>query len=124
MFDVFSKIKKTSERIRALQNCAGALYTTTLLRGTEDEPLLLTLEPKSIYVLTWINKKILYELPNTKGKVDDKYIWVRIRIATSMLNKLVEDGIITKDMSIEYHRRLTSNVRKILSEITVEDLPF
>jgi hypothetical protein len=41
-----------------------------------------------------------------------------------MLNKLVDDGIINKDISIAYHQRLITNVRKILSEINAEDLPF
>ena len=125
MFNVFSNITKMSDKIRAMQNCAGALYTMTLLRGDEDEPLYM-LKPKAVYVLTWINKKILYELPNVKytpGK-KGKYIDVRIRIATSMLNKLVDDGIIDKNISIAYHQRLITNVRKILSEINAEDLPF
>ena len=114
-----------SDKIRAMQKCAGALYTMALLQGDEDEPLYL-LKPKAVYVLTWINKKILYELPNVKYVLDKKgkYIDVRIRIATSMLNKLVDDGIIDKEIGITYHRRLITNVRRILNEINAEDLPF
>ena len=125
MFNVFSNIARMSDKIRAMQKCAGALYTMALLRGDEDEPLYL-LKPKAVYVLTWINKKILYELPNVKYVPDKKgkYIDVRIRIATSMLNKLVDDGIIDKEIGITYHRRLITNVRRILNEINAEDLPF
>ena len=122
MFDVFSNTKRMSDKIQAAKTCAGALFTMTLLQGSNEEPLYM-LKPKAIFVLTWINRKILYELPKAKH-TDAKWIWVRVRIATSMFNKLVEDGIIDKDMSIEYHRRLITNVRLILGEINTEDLPF
>lgn len=125
MFSVFSDIAKPTERINAAKNCPGALYTTMLLEDPEgeDETLVNTSNSKISYVVTWMNKKILYELPNVKQK-DDTHIWVRVRIAISMLNKLTEEGIIEKETNIRYCLRLSTNVRKILGEIHTEDLPF
>ena len=53
-----------------------------------------------------------------------KTVDVRVRIATSMLNKLVDQGIVPKNVSIAYHKRLTYRTGAILSAILVEDLPF
>ena len=127
MFSVFSNTKKVSDQIRDLKNCAGSEFQRILLAGPDDEPLYI-LKPKAIYVLTWINRKILYELPKVKECInshkDTQWVWVRVRVATAMLNKLAEEGILDKDINIEYHKRLIKNVRKILDEIYVEDLPF
>lgn len=122
MFSVFSD-KKPTEKIEAARKCPGALYTTVLLIDPEEESLIDTSNSKISYVITWINRKILYELPNVKQK-GDTWIWVRVRIAISMLNKLAEEGIVEKKANIQYCIRLSANVRKILGEIYTEDLPF
>jgi hypothetical protein len=123
MLNVFSDNQKPSDQIRMLQQCAGGVYTRLLFAGPEDEPLYI-LKPKVIDLLLWVNRKILFELPRIKTPTNVQWIGVRIRIATNMLNKLVTEGILAKEVSIEYHRRLVSNVRQILGEIYTEDLPF
>lgn len=123
MLNVFSDNQKPSDQIRMLQQCAGGVYTRLLFAGPENEPLYI-LKPKAIDLLQWVNKKILFELPKVKTQTDTQWIGVRVRIATNMLNKLETDGILSKDISIEYHRRFVSNVRQILGSIYTEDLPF
>ena len=123
MFSVFSKNMKMSDQIRELQTHAGKDFERFLLAGPEDEPLYM-LKPKVIDILKWANQKILYELPKTKDGKPPTWVGVRLRIATNMLNKEVDSGILTKETAIAYHERLTSRVRKILGEIYTEDLPF
>lgn len=121
MFSIFSNsnLKKPSEIIIEASKLGGAQYERTLLSGPEDEPLYM-LQPDIIGWLMWVNRKILYELP----KLDSRTIDVRIRIATSMLNKLVDKGSIPKNIAVTYHKRLTYRTRIILSAIWTEDLPF
>lgn len=124
MFDVFSDINmKPSEQIREYEKMAGSMFTRELLAGPNDEPLYI-LRPQAINVLVWINKNILFELPRVKNGRNAQWIGVRIRIATSMLNKLEVQNILTKDICIEYHNRLIENTRRILGAIYTEDLPF
>lgn len=118
MFSVFSD-KKPSQKIIRLKTCAGGSYTRLLIAGPEEEPLYM-LKGSAIFWLKWINKKILFELPYAS----DKTIAVRLRIATSMLNKLEETKIIPKDICLKYHERLIENSSKLVSAIRTEDLPF
>ena len=123
MLNVFSDSKlKMSEKIRELQKCAGSSYTQLLFAGEKSEPLYM-LKPELINILKWINEKILFDAPKTKN-TDPIRTGVRIRIAINMLNKQVDSGNIPKDIAIAYHERLTTRMRKILSEIWTEDLPF
>lgn len=121
MFSVFSNTNlKTSDQIRELHKCAGASFTRILIAGPEDEPLhMLKISPW----LQWVNNRILFELPKIKDN-NAQWVGVRIRIATNMLNKIEQEGILDKEICLKYHERLTSNVRKILGEIYTEDLPF
>lgn len=56
----------------------------------------------------------------------DNYITVHvyIRIFTSMLNKLVDEGIISKEIGIYYHDNLVRNTMSLISDLSTEDLPF
>ena len=68
-----------------------------------------------------------YVWERTRASEEDfisKTIAVRIRIATNMLNKLEEEGVLSKEICTKYHERFTSNVRQILEDIYTEDLPF
>lgn len=123
MFNVFSNNSKTTEELSRMQQCAGSIFDRTLFVGPDDEPLYI-LKPMVIDVLKWVNQKILYELPKVKSGKNSQWVGVRIRIATNMLNNCVDKGILTKEMAIRYHVRLTSNVKKILGNIYTEDLPF
>lgn len=124
MFSVFSNTNlKPSDKIKTLQQCAGSIYTRILFAGSEDEPLYI-LKPKVINILEWVNRRILFELPRVKNNYEAQWIGVRLRIATNLFNKMVDEGLLTKDIAIEYHQRMTSRVKEILGEIYTEDLPF
>lgn len=125
MLNVFSdNSMKMSERIQALQKCAGSSYDRLLFAGEESEPLYM-LKPELINILKWTNERILFEVPKIKKSGSFPFwIGVRIRIVTNMLNKQVDSGNIPKNIGIAYHKRLTTRMRRILGEIYVEDLPF
>lgn len=124
MFSVFSDKKKMSDKIRELQKCAGSSFTRILFAGPDDEPLYM-LKPGIINILVWVNNRILFETPKLKESGSIPYwIGVRIRIATNLLNKQVDSGIIPKEIAIAYHERMTSRIRQILGQIYAEDLPF
>lgn len=124
MLNVFSdSSKKVSEQIRAIQQCAGSSLIRDLVAGPEEEPLYM-LKPEITPWLIWINNCILFQLPRVKTHSNAQWIGVRIRIATNMLNKLEQQGILDKDVCIIYHERFTTRIRKILGDIYTEDLPF
>lgn len=132
MFSVFSNTKKPSEIIRELSLCAGSNLNRLLFSGPEDEPLYI-LKPEvlnypvnkeGLNIIEWANKNILYELPKVKSYVNHSFIGVRIRIFSNMLNKLMEENILSKDICIMYHQRLILRVKEILGKIYVEELPF
>ena len=121
MLNVFSIInaEKPSKELDGLKECSGALYNRVLFEGPEYENLSL-LKPRFLPILVWVNKKILYQLPY----IQQKTLGVRLRIATGMINKLVDEGVIPKLVGIEYHTRLVERVKLIYAAIMVEDLPF
>ena len=130
MFSVFSDIKqsgiipeidnkKPSEIIKAVAKSCGAEFNRFILCSPDDNKFYI-LAPEAIDVLRWINRRIVFEIPN----IDYRTVEVRIRIASGMLNKLVYKGIIPKNIGIIYHSRLVHRVRQILGAVNVEDLPF
>lgn len=76
--------------------------------------------PELRKVLSWISKHILYSVGIDYYMTIDVYV----RIGSSMLNKLVEDGILTKDLSIIYHDNLVRNLKDLISTMNEESLPF
>ena len=71
-------------------------------------------------VIQWINKNITLRL----GIDDYQTIGVKLRIATSMINNLADNNIISKKLSILMHMNLAFNVRGEIGRIQTEDLPF
>jgi hypothetical protein len=71
-------------------------------------------------VCIWVNKNILLQL--TK----DTYITtnVKIRIATSMINKLVMQEKFSRDCGLLAHDILVSNIRELRGILDIEELPF
>ena len=71
-------------------------------------------------VVVWVNKNILLQL--TK----DNYITtnVKIRIATSMINKCLMQEKLSKDFGIIAHDILVSNIKELQSVLRDEELPF
>jgi len=70
--------------------------------------------------LEWISRRVL----TTIGIDNYLSIGVYTRIGTSMINKLVYQGVITKGDGMYYHDNLVRNAADLLSAITEEDLPF
>lgn len=71
-------------------------------------------------LIEWFNSKIIPEF------VDMTYqtISVRIRIFTSKLNKLVENGFVDKEMAIRMHLNMTETLKSEKFLLINEDLPF
>lgn len=113
-------------RIAYNQGAKGIVENARILSsGTADEfdyDILYEVwrKPRVHDILVWINKKIVLEL----GQLDYRAIDVRIRIATNMLNKLEREGYISKNFNIDVHDRFIMNVRREISAINTEDLPF
>ena len=72
------------------------------------------------FVVRWINRKITLCI----GIETYRTLGVRMRIATNMLNKLVEDEYLSKRMAIKIHSYLCENVDNEIKLLTNEDLPF
>jgi len=71
-------------------------------------------------LIEWFNSKIIPEF------VDITYqtISVRMRIFTSKLNKLVENGCVDKEMAIRIHLNMTETLQNEKFLLINEDLPF
>ena len=71
-------------------------------------------------LIEWFNSKVIPEF------VDMTYltISVRLRIFTSKLNKLVENGCVDKEMAIRMHLNMTETLEKEKILVINEDLPF
>ena len=87
---------------------------------TSDALYKISTSPEVRKVLSWINKHVLYSVGIDYYITVDVYV----RIGSSMLNKLVEDGILTKDLSIAYHDNLIRNLKDLISTMNEESLPF
>lgn len=70
--------------------------------------------------IQWVNKKITLVI----GIEDYRTIDVRIRIATNMLNKIVWNYPEFKKLAYKIHFNLITNIRREMSAINTEDLPF
>lgn len=70
--------------------------------------------------LRWIYEKVISSILSENRATVDVYL----RISTSMLNNLVRDNIITKEISMYYHYNLIRNTNDLRLEIMFEDLPF
>lgn len=75
---------------------------------------------ESINWLHWVNEKITLNI----GKECYTTLDVRVRIATSMLNKLVDKELIRLEDAILIHLNLTENLRMETWIVITEDLPF
>lgn len=86
----------------------------------DDESYTIAVNPQLRETMLWITKHIL----TTIGKDTYLTINVYIRIGTSMLNKLVDNGVISKELGIYYHDNMVANTADLISELSLEELPF
>lgn len=121
-----SKEQKASEiynqlRIAYNQGVKGILDNTRIISvGDEDLDYKITCEkfknPAFLNWINWVNKKIVLSI----GNEDYRTIDVRVRIAANMLDKIYTQ----KKFSTMLHGNLIYNVRREMSGINTEDLPF
>lgn len=71
-------------------------------------------------ILVWVNKNIVRKANSTSYQTKD----VRVRVATCMLNKLVEQGYLTQELNIHIHDNLVQNTFQLWKELAETDLPF
>lgn len=71
-------------------------------------------------LISWFNMKCLPSFTTLSYQT----IAVRIRIFTSKLNKLVEEGIVDKEPAIKIHLNLVETLEKEKYLIVNEELPF
>lgn len=120
-----SKPSKVYDQLRIAYNqgAKGILDNTRMVTFSDDDDEIIYeiwRNSRLHYIITWINKKITLAL----GQESYQTIDVRIRIAISMLNKIIEEGCISKKIGDLIYNRLVTNVRREMSAINTEDLPF
>lgn len=71
-------------------------------------------------VIYWINKSILTQL----DILESKTLEVRLRIATSMLNKVIQENNINKLVGVIIHDNFTKNLRQLYFDLKMDELPF
>lgn len=71
-------------------------------------------------LIRWFNSKIIPEFTQMSYQT----INVRIRIFCSKLNKLVENGYVSKEIAIKIHLNLVDTLKEEYTAFINEDLPF
>ena len=112
-------------RIAYNQGVKGILESTRLVTsGREDEDYEIinaVWSNEDLHkIIRWVNRNITLII----GIADYRTIDVRMRIATNMMDKLVDNGSLSSTLSIVMFGNLISNVRQELGMISIEDLPF
>ena len=77
-------------------------------------------KPEMRNILHWVNNNIVSKIINCSYST----IYVKIRIATSMLNKLVDSNVISKQDSIYIHFNMVQNLLDLKRDTIDDDLPF
>lgn len=113
--DIYAEMRIIQSRHKCMLDCPKVF-----LSGIEEEDFdviyTICTNKDLRNLLNWVNKSIVLNL----GIIDYRTIDVRLRIFTGMLNKIQ----IQKDISIKIHQNVTSNVKREMSDIVTEDLPF
>lgn len=121
--DIYAEMRIIQSRRKCMLDCPKVF-----LSGIEEEDFdviyTICTNKDLRNLLNWVNKSIVLNL----GIIDNRTILpkllttidVRLRIFTGMLNKIQ----IQKDISIKIHQNVTSNVKREMSDIVTEDLPF
>ena len=113
-------------RIAYNQGAPGILDTTRMIASfTNDEDdydivyAIWDLPPLREW-LQWVNRKITLQIGLQKVET----IGVRLRIATSLLNNLVKNDIVSTSIAARMHNHLCDNVWNEIRLITNDGLPF
>ena len=68
----------------------------------------------------WITNSIFIVLNDLRPKT----MGVRVRIATSMINRLVNEGKLNHELAILFHQGFVENLQKVKYDLQMESLPF
>jgi len=68
----------------------------------------------------WIINSIFIVLNDLRPKT----MGVRVRIATSMINRLVNEGKLNRELAILFHQGFVENLQKVKYDLQMESLPF
>lgn len=113
--DIYNEMRIIQSRRKVLSECPRVF-----LSGNEEEDFdaiyAICTIPDLRDLLKWVNQNIILLI----GIIDYRTIDVRIRIFTGMLNKINMD----KNIALQIHQNVTSNVRQERSDLDTEDLPF
>lgn len=71
-------------------------------------------------LIKWFNSKVIPEFT----KLSYQTINVRVRIFCSKLNRLVDDGLVSKETAIKLHLNLVDTIKEEYNLLIDEDLPF
>ena len=71
-------------------------------------------------LVKWFNSKVIPEFATLSYQT----INVRVRIFCSKLNRLVDDGLVSKETAIKMHLNLVNTIREEYNLLINEDLPF
>ena len=105
------------------QGVKGILNNTRMISpiaDSEDYYCIIWQHERCIKWLQWVNEKITLCI----GKENYQTLSVRLRIATSMLNNLVNDHLIKTTDAIDIHLNLAENLERETISLVNEDLPF
>lgn len=107
-------------KISCMHDVMECHIISTLEHVVEEARYKLCTKKELIEVGEWVNNNIVWTLD------EDNYITqgVKIRIAISMLNKLCNKGVISKEESIFFFDNIVTNIKDCKSELMMEDLPF
>lgn len=113
-------------RIAYNQGSIGVLNTTRMIapfnNDEDDYDIIETIwsTPELQDWLKWVNEKITLEI----GIQSYQTLGVRLRIATSMLYKLVNNNVVSIPMGARIHAHLCDSTWNENSLVINEDLPF
>lgn len=71
-------------------------------------------------VVYWINRNILTQLDTLESKT----LEVRLRIATAMLNKAIENNNINSLVGVVIHDNFVKNLKRLYFDLGIDELPF
>lgn len=114
--EVYSNIKD-----KLLYTSLCVTTNSNFLEIDEEDMYDIILQNKDLQdVILWINSKILTQLETLESKTLD----VRIRIATSMLNNVVQKSNIKPINGIIIHDNFVKNLKEVYFDLKTDDLPF
>lgn len=68
----------------------------------------------------WITKNIILKIQEDNYKTRN----VKIRIAVDMMNKIEDEGFISKNIALVYFDNIVTNIQQLKIDLDLEDLPF